>query len=84
MIEPHYTPQEAAGYLGTDDEQVTAWIHAGELVAVNVAKNPNGKRPRWRIPESALGRFLLARRHPASSQAAPGKRPSRPQVKQYV
>ncbi len=80
----YYSPQTAAEVLGCDDEQVLAWIHAGELVAVNVAKSLQGKRPRWRIAEADLARFLMARRHPASLQQAVAKPRRQPQPKQYV
>jgi predicted site-specific integrase-resolvase len=85
MLEKHYQPNEAAELLSCDSEQVLAWIHSGELVASNIAKTLNAKRPRWRIPESEIGRFLI-RRHPASQQQQqPTQRPTkRPPVKQYV
>ena len=84
MDAKYYTPREAAEVLGTDDEQVLSWIHGGELAASNVARDPKGKRPRWRIAEADLGRFLLARRHPAGLHVPrPNRRgPDRP--KQYV
>lgn len=66
----YYTPQQACEILGTDDEQVLSWIHSGELAAVNVAKSLQGNRPRWRIAEVDLAKFLMARRHPASQQPA--------------
>ncbi|WP_417736333.1 helix-turn-helix domain-containing protein [Rosistilla oblonga] len=84
MIEQHYTPQRTAELLDTDDEQVLAWIHAGDLPASNVAKSSAGKRPRWRISESDLGKFLLSRRHPASQPKPAAKVARRPQPKQYV
>lgn len=61
----YFTVQAAAEILDVDDEQILAWIHSGQIKAANVAKDPNGKRPRWRISESELGRFLLTRMHPA-------------------
>lgn len=66
----YYTVQAAAETLAADDEQILSWIHSGQLKAVNVAKDPKGKRPRWRIAEGDLGRFLLSRQHPASVKAA--------------
>jgi len=80
----YYSVQQAAETLSTDDEQVLGWIHSGELKAVNVAKNPRGKRPRWRIAEADLGRFLIGRQHPASSQPAIRQTKRRPQPKQIV
>ena len=85
MVDSRYfTPQQAAEVLGTDDEQVLAWIHTGELVAINVAKSVKQQRPRWRISESDLAKFLMARRHPASMQQPIAKASKRPQPKQFV
>ena len=85
MVDRHFNVQQSAEALYVDDEQVLAWIHSGELVAVNVAKSANGKKPRWRISESELGRFLLRRRNPAAAkQPAPAKPAKRQPVKQYV
>lgn len=83
-IEQHYTVQQLAEMLTVDEEQVLAAINSGELVAVNVAKSPAGKRPRWRVAESEAGKYLLRRRHPASTQqtVAPKTRQAKP--KQYV
>jgi len=82
----YYTVREAAETLGIDDEQVLSFIHSGQLKAANMAKDQNGKRPRWRIAEGELGRFYLSRLHPAglSQPSAPAiaKRP-RPN-KQHV
>lgn len=80
----YYSTVEAGQVLGCDAEQVLAWIHAGDLVAVNVAKTPNAKRPTWRIAEADLGRFLLSRRHPASQQQAAPRVAKRAQPNQYV
>ncbi len=77
QVEKHYTPQEAAEILGTSDDGIVEMIHAGEIVACNVARSANSKRPRWRISESDLGRFLLSRRHPASMER-PAKRSRKP------
>lgn len=83
-IERYYSVQELAALLGVDEEQLLAPINSGELEAVNIAKNPNGQRPRWRISESAAGRFLLRRRHPASIQATAKPTRKAKEPKQYV
>lgn len=60
-----FTTSEAAEILATNEDKVRSWIHSGELCAVDVAAKPGGKKPRWRIPETALSRFLIGRqRHP--------------------
>lgn len=83
-MEQHYTVQQLAELWGVDEEQVLAPINTGELIAVNVAKSPNGLRPRWRIAESEAGKFLMRRRHPASIQQPMVKAAKRPEPKRYV
>lgn len=61
MLDWHYTPVEVAKLLDVVETQVLAWIHSKELVAFNVAKDPNGERPRWRISESEVCKFLVRR-----------------------
>jgi excisionase family DNA binding protein len=81
----YYTVQTAAETLAIDDEQVLSFIHSGHLKAVNLAK-PSSRRPRWRIAEGELGRFLLTRLHPASA-AGPAIKKATPRpkpAKQYV
>jgi excisionase family DNA binding protein len=46
---------------GVSDKTVRRWIQNGELKAINVGRNPNGRKPRWRISQSALDAFLAAR-----------------------
>lgn len=83
-IEQYYTIQQLAALFGVDEEQVLASVNSGDLEAVNVAKNPNGQRPRWRVSESAAGRFLLRRRHPASVEATAKTTRKAKEPKQYV
>ncbi len=79
----YYSVQDAAKALSCDDETILAQIHSGELPAVNIAKNPNAKRPTWRIAESELGRWLLKRGNAPKQEPAP-KQVKRPKPKQYV
>lgn len=82
-VDLHYfTPQQAAEKLGCDVEQIIYWIGSGQLPAVNVAKSPNGLRPRWRIAEADLGRFLLSRRN--APPAPPVKREIKRPAQRYV
>jgi len=85
MVDAKYlSVQTAAETLGVDDEQILAFIHAGHLRAANLAK-ANSKRPRWRIAETDLGRFLLSRLHPASCPTPVVKKTSRPKpAKQHI
>ena len=82
MVEQHYSIQQSADMLDCDGETLLAQIHSGELVAVNIAKKPDAKRPTWRIAESELGRWLL-RRSNAKPVAAVATQ-KRPTPKQYV
>lgn len=64
MAEKLLTPVEVAGLMGGGVSRMTVLrrIHSGELEATNIAprKGKGGKtpRPRWRISESALARYL--------------------------
>lgn len=81
----YFSVQDAAQTLSVDDEQILDLIHSGSIKAVNVAKH-GSQRPRWRISEGDLGRFLLSRLHPAStpSQSKPqGQKRTKP-LKQHV
>jgi hypothetical protein len=49
-----------AELLGVDAGKVLAWLRRGELVGINVADRA-GRRPRWRIADAELQRFLRAR-----------------------
>lgn len=79
-----FTVKQAAELLNTREQHVLNAIHSGELVAVNVAKNPQGKRPSWRIPESSLSKFLIGRRHPASVRKPEPPAKKRRVVHRYV
>ena len=70
----YFTPQQAAEALAVDVEKILGWIHEGQLRACNVGRKANTLRPRWRIGEADLGRFLLSRQHPAAMQSAPAPR----------
>lgn len=47
-------------FIGVPLDKGYALIHNGQIKAVNVAANPNG-RPRWRIAWIEIERFLAAR-----------------------
>lgn len=83
-----YTVQEVAKDLQVEDETVLAAIHRGDLEAINVAKDPEGKRPSWRIPELAKVEWFM-RRSSANcknqeQEALPEARPTRKPPKQIV
>jgi len=64
------TVQAVADEFFVDQERVLAWIHAGELQALDVA-SPGSRRPRWRILRTALDEFMTARRNKKPAQKAP-------------
>ena len=64
-----YAVGELAGVLTVDPMKILGWIHRGELSAINIAENPNG-RPRWRIPAAAWEQFQAARSNVATAPAA--------------
>jgi len=51
------TPPELARQLGVAPETIIAWIHAGELRAIDVSRNPGIGRPRYRIDPTDLIAF---------------------------
>lgn len=65
-----HTPPAIAKMLAIKVDKVHAWIHAGELKAVNVAQKRSG-RPRWRVLDEHLEEFLRSRQ---SVQPTPPRR----------
>ena len=61
----HLTTKDIQQRLAVADETVRTWIHSKELRAVNISKNP--ARPRWRISEGDLTKFLEQRSNQATS-----------------
>jgi hypothetical protein len=55
-----WTVPAVAELLGVDAGKVLGWIRRGELVGTNIADRA-GRRPRWRIADAELQRFLRAR-----------------------
>jgi hypothetical protein len=48
---------DVAGRYGVTIPTVLAWIHAGELRALNVSRSARSRKPRWRITSVALEAF---------------------------
>ena len=78
------TPPAIAAQLGVDVGKVYSWIATGQLIAVDLAERPDGKRRRVRIDPAELAAFLRRRqiRQPAPRQRR--QREKRPAVPQYV
>jgi excisionase family DNA binding protein len=53
----YYTVSDVSRTYNVNLNTVLGWISSGELKAVNVGRAPGRKKPRWRIPESALAEF---------------------------
>jgi excisionase family DNA binding protein len=51
------TPTEYAERLKLDVRKVLAWIHQGELKAVNVSSSLASRKPRFLISEEAIQEF---------------------------
>lgn len=54
------SPPTIASELGVSPDKVLGWIRAGELRAVDLASRRGG-RPRYRVAQADLDRFLLSR-----------------------
>jgi len=69
-------PPEIAKLLRVGGDSVLAWIHSGELRAVDSTMG-RGQRPRWRIHRADLAAFLTRRAAspaPKRSRRAPRRR----------
>jgi excisionase family DNA binding protein len=66
-----YTIRDICNRFGVHEQTVLAWIHSGELKAVNVGRAPGKKKPRWRITQEALDAFEALR---AATPPAPKTR----------
>jgi len=78
------TPPQLAKELKVKVDKIHAWIHSGQLTAINVAEEPTG-RPRWRITQEAIDQFLLSRQShkPAPAPQRRTRRKSLPLVTKY-
>lgn len=59
IASPYLTPPAVAERYGVDVHRVHAWIHRGELRAINVGDG--AQRPRFRISPADLVAFEAAR-----------------------
>lgn len=71
---------EIAEQFQIDADTVRAWCCSGALKAINVAKNPRGPKPRWRISEAELAEFM-AKRSNVKATLQPRARTARPRPK---
>lgn len=68
------TPPQLAAEWGLAPEKILAWIHSGELRAVNVATSLRGAKPRWLIDRADIEAFERARASSAPPAPAPRRR----------
>jgi hypothetical protein len=68
---------------GIKPEKVLAWIHSGQLRALNLNTDPKSPRPRWRILSADLEAFERIR---CNLEPAKRGRPRKaaPAVKEFV
>lgn len=69
-----YDVRDICNRYSVNEHTVLAWIHNGELKAVNVGVAPGKKKPRWRITQEALEAFEALR---TNAPAAPRTRRSK-------
>ena len=55
-----YGVKDLCKRYGVGEHTVLAWIHTGELKAVDVSRN-RGPKPRWRVTQEALDAFEALR-----------------------
>lgn len=70
---------DVATRLGVDRDAVSQFIKTRELLAVNVARSRNAKRPSWRIRPEDLETFERSRRT-SSPATAQKKRTAKPAI----
>ena len=58
---PMWTVPELAHRWRVSCDKVRGWLARGELVGINIAADPLGRRPRWRIRESDVVEFEARR-----------------------
>jgi excisionase family DNA binding protein len=62
--------------FGVSRATVLRWIRVGELLAVNVSRRRDSKKPRWRVSAEALAQFERLRTPtPPPPRASRRKRP---------
>ena len=55
-----YGIKDLCDRYGVGEHTVLNWIHRGELLAIDVSRNGEGK-PKWRITDEALKEFEKSR-----------------------
>jgi excisionase family DNA binding protein len=66
------TTTEVAEVLNCNLQRVQILIREGKLPAINIAVGE--KKPRWRVPQTALDEFMTPKNRPALKPVATRKR----------
>jgi hypothetical protein len=71
-----FTVEEIAEMESVHVETVQQWIRSGELPAHNASASKASKKPRWRVTESDLQTFRIARQNNLGTAAPKTRRPA--------
>jgi excisionase family DNA binding protein len=77
-----YGIKDVCKRFGVGEHTVLAWIHGGELQAINVSRRLGGK-PKWRVTAEALQAFELLRSARPLEPCAKQRRKSATDVVQF-
>ncbi len=78
------TVPQLARLWAVDPHKIRCWILSGELKAINGAKDPNSRRPRYLIDVADIRAFEEAREVIPACPHPRARRNRRSTVKQYV
>jgi hypothetical protein len=59
-VTKYLTPEQVANHFSVAAEKVREWCKGGEIVAIDVSRQPS-KKPHYRISERAIQDFELQR-----------------------
>jgi excisionase family DNA binding protein len=79
-----YTIRDICNRFGVHEHTVLAWVHSGELKAVNVGVALGKKKPRWRITEAALAAFEELRANRPAPPRTYRRRQHQPEVIEFI
>lgn len=80
------TVREVAEQLSVSRDTVERWIHNGQLRAVDVSAQGNGKSRRtcWRINQADLATFLERRASMPTPRTRPRRKPKHQDVIEFI
>lgn len=77
-----YSVHDVCDRYGVGEHTVLNWIRRGELKAINVGRNPGGKK-KWRITEEALAAFEQLRTPTPPAPATRRRKPLTDVIQRY-